>query len=144
MILGVGWQDCQSLPPCTLHSQQLTSEWKEKPSRTLHSGRHFPLSTSCKTLRHSKFVSWPLLLTFTQGIVAVTHAHPISRPLSYCCSPTCPGRAVHSSRGLIVPLTHRSFWVFPRRSFPAKLRMLWLSKVDIFSLPLRGLCVFSQ
>ena len=55
-----------------------------------------------------------LLLTFTQGIVAVTHAQPISRPFSCCCSPTSPGRAVHSSRGLIVSLTHGKFWVFPR------------------------------
>ena len=53
------------------------------------------------------------LLTFTQGIVAVTHAQPISRPFSCCCSPTSPGRAVHSSRGLIVSLTHRNFWVLP-------------------------------
>ena len=55
-----------------------------------------------------------LLLTFTQGIVAVTHTQPISRPFSCCCSPTSPGRAVHSSRGLIVSLTHGKFWVFPR------------------------------
>ena len=55
-----------------------------------------------------------LLLTFTQGIVAVTHTQPISRPFSCCCSPTSPGRAVYSSRGLIVSLTHGKFWVFPR------------------------------
>ena len=55
-----------------------------------------------------------LLLTFMQGIVAVTHAQPISRPFSYFCSPTSPGRAVHSSRGLIVSLTHRNYGFYPR------------------------------
>ena len=34
MILGVGWQDCQSSPTCTLHPL-LTSLWQEKISRSL-------------------------------------------------------------------------------------------------------------
>ena len=35
IVLGVGWQDCQPLPPRTLHPR-LTSLWQEKPSRTLY------------------------------------------------------------------------------------------------------------
>ena len=35
IVLGVGWQDCQSSPRRTLHPC-LTSLWQEKPSRTLH------------------------------------------------------------------------------------------------------------
>ena len=143
MIFGSGVAGPSVLP--SMHSPStfdFTIEGKKRPS----------IPHADILLHPTPVLNTHVLQTRVLAIVAHLHAGncccysrtSISRPLSCCCSPTRPGRAVHSSRGLIVPLTHRSFWVFPRRSFPVKSRKLWLSKVGIFSLPLHGLCVFSQ
>ena len=81
---------------------------------------------SVLTLTHTP----PTAVDFRMEGKTFTHTSltQIFLPLSCCCSPTRPERAVSSSRGLIVPLTHRNFWVLPRHSFSTKSWMLGLSK----------------
>ena len=38
--MGVGWQDCQSSPTCTLHPQRLTSLWQENLHALSNWGPH--------------------------------------------------------------------------------------------------------
>ena len=44
IVLGVGWQDCQSMHPRTLHPAVDFGMERGKPSRTLHPRRFFFLS----------------------------------------------------------------------------------------------------
>ena len=112
MVLGVGWQDYQSSPTCTLHPL-LTSLWQEKPSRTLQFvtsrfccssprvAKH-PVTTILRppsrfsTSRTSNFRVLPVVRSSTDKNRAVfPHAGP---PLS-----------VHSSQGRIVFHAQDSF-----------------------------------
>ena len=92
--------------------QRSNSPWKEKPSR-----RHFSLLDCAEGSRTSNLCPSCCCASTDKNGAVLPHA---GLPLS-----------VHSSRGLIVPLTHRNFWVFPRRYFPAKSWMLGLSKFGI-------------
>ena len=150
MILGSGVAGLSVL--AHMHTPPLlTSRWQQKCSRTLQ----FATSQFCcsppQSVRSSRCSS--TCRDFTLHDCAEGSHTSNSRP-SFCCASmdkngavlphAGPPLSVHSSRGLIVPLTHRNFWVFPRRSFPCEIVDVVAIESWYFSLPLCGLYVFSQ
>ena len=120
------------------------------PHPRAHSTTTFDFTMEGKTFMHSSLMQ---TFFFSLHDCAEGSRTSNSRP-SCCCASTDkngvvlphagPPLSVHSSRGLIVPLTHRNFWVFPRRSFPCEIADAVAIESWYFSLPLRGLYVFSQ
>ena len=90
LSLGVVWQDCQSLPTCTLHPQ-LTSQWQKKPLPSLPQG-FYSLHDCARAVMHSPLRRPPeLLFILSQERKWLTFTHFWLRefsPLSVCCSPT--------------------------------------------------------
>ena len=121
IVLGMGWQDCQSMPPRTLHPY-LTSEWKGKTNITHTRG----FSSSLHELLNTQALKFRVLLVV--------------------CSPTDKNGAAFPHAGpplLFIPhrvrlfLTHR---IFPGFSADA---VSWVPCFFIHDWVWRAIPVFS-
>ena len=90
IVLGVVWQDCQSLPTRTLHLQ-LTSQWQKKPLPSLPQ-THYSLHDSDEALTH-----------FRSAFSVVVHPH--TRTIVYSLfarTGIFPGFDSHSELGAVL------------------------------------------
>ena len=70
MVLGVGWQDCQSMPTPTLHH----SSWLHNVRKNLHALPIWPL-----TIFHAQEFSWVLPTRFSPANLRPLHCCAFSR-----------------------------------------------------------------